>query len=125
MTNPQDHDRHVALVIMKNIVVATDICETLRAIGGTECEVIHARHLDEAFEAIANPERVDLAIVEADPDEFEYSPLGEAFRNGGTRVILAGEAAEQRAGARGYAVLQRPFTATMLEEIVKASLSTG
>ncbi|PPB81169.1 hypothetical protein LV82_01211 [Albidovulum inexpectatum] len=123
MIGAQDHGRHVALVIMKNIIVATDICETLRAVGGMQCDVIHARCLQEAIETIGNPRRIDLAIVEADPDQLECGPLGEAFRNWGTRVILVGEAAEQRGRERGFVVLERPFTANTLEQVLQAALS--
>ncbi|EIE49777.1 hypothetical protein AL036_09845 [Salipiger aestuarii] len=50
-----------------------------------------------------------VAIVQMAPEAVRDTPLGQALTRAGARIVLLGNAAEERGQAAGFAVLERPF----------------
>ncbi|RMH49367.1 MAG: hypothetical protein D6686_08300 [Alphaproteobacteria bacterium] len=110
------------LVIQRDPLVALDIAETLaRDLPGIA--VVLARSCDEALAQAEGRPPPAVALVAAAPEGFGASPLGRWLAGAGVRVILTGDAAEERGEAAGFAVLHRPFTSRALVDCLRAALA--
>ncbi|WP_458792819.1 hypothetical protein [Yoonia sp. MH D7] len=73
----------------------------------------------EAAELVTTLKSVRFAFLNVDPDDFIQTELAGILSDLGTRIVLMGKAAEEKAGALPYDVLDRPFAGPDVIRILK------
>ncbi len=106
------------LIVLKDYLVALDLAESISDFDA-EAEIVARHSAACAIAALEAIERVAVAFVETGPDQFAASVLSGMISDRGGRVVLMGDEAESSGQARGYSVLQRPFS----QGLVRAHLA--
>lgn len=81
--------------------------------------VITAQSMIEAAEITAKLQSVPFAFLNVDPDEFVRAELAGLLSNLGTRIVMMGNAAEEKATDLPFNVLDRPFAQADVIRILK------
>lgn len=109
----------VFLVLERDALIATDIAGALAMQG--PCEVVQVTHPAEIPARLNGIAHVSAALVEMRYAEFLESGLPELLGSLGARIILtAGEVDREKIAERGWFLLVRPFTDTMLRRTLAA-----
>lgn len=96
------------LIVLRHVLVAQDIALTIAEFD-PGARVVTAASVAEAMSLLPSVERLVMAFVGRGPDAYRASPLAQAVKDRGGRVVLMGEEAEEEGEAQGFAVLARPF----------------
>lgn len=96
------------LVAVTDQLVGTDIAAILRD-AHPDAVVITAPDREAALSSVRDGVVPSVAVVSLSPQEALCSPLGQALRAIGARIVLMGHEAEMHGEADGFEVLHRPF----------------
>lgn len=96
------------LIVLRHVLVAQDIAMTIAEFDPA-ARIVTAASGAEAMSLLAGVGRLAMAFVGAGPGAYRASPLAQAVRERGGRVVLMGDEAEEEGEAEGFAVLARPF----------------
>ncbi|WP_146193090.1 hypothetical protein [Maritimibacter sp. 55A14] len=109
-----DHDDGIPvfLVVERDSLIATDLIETIRAMG--RCRVIHFRTLAELQGALPTLERITTAVLEARRETLVAMGLDQQLGMRGARVVLT--IGDDDVSDYGWRVLKRPFSEKMIRE---------
>lgn len=110
-------DTHAAgqgfLVLLNDPFVAEDVARSISE-HDPSARVLCAQSPEAALLLVQTEAGIGVALLQMAPDEFRRSPLGQVLSAAGTRIALAGDAAEEQGEACPYEVLQRPFSSADL-----------
>jgi hypothetical protein len=112
----------VFLVVEPIPIIATDLAMTLEEYD-PHATVWVAHTQDEACRLLIGCDRVDVALVHADPATFLETHLGRMLFTAGTKVVFTGDKAE--CSASGHLVLHRPFSAQSLVAALQIALQSN
>ncbi|NDV50738.1 MULTISPECIES: hypothetical protein [Roseobacteraceae] len=101
------------LVLLNDPFVAEDVARSISEHDPT-ARVVCARTPEAALLLVQSEGHVGVALLQMAPEEVPKSALGQLLSAAGTRIALAGDAAEQQGPACAYEVLQRPFSSAEL-----------
>ena len=107
------------IVGLRGIVLA-DIIDTVRN-AFPDFHVITADTLMDASAIVAQLGSVPFAFLNVDPDEFIRTELAIALTRLETRIVLMGDAAEEKVKTSPFPVLDRPFAEDDVIRILKKS----
>ena len=110
------------LVVVSDYIVSQDLAETV-ADFVPDAKVIVRPTIGDALQALERVERVAVAFVGDRPARFANSPLAAMIHAKGGRVVLLGDEAEVEGPAEGWAVLQRPFSLSLVQTLLASSIS--
>ncbi|MBR9890797.1 hypothetical protein GYB14_03810 [bacterium] len=96
------------LVAVTDQLVGIDIAAILRD-AHPDAVVVTAPDREAALVSLQEGSAPSLAVVSLSPQEAVSSPLIEALRALGARIVLMGHEAELHGEADGFEVLHRPF----------------
>ncbi len=96
------------LVAVSDQLVGIDIAAILRD-AHPDAVVVAAPDREAALLSLRESPAPTLAVVSLSPQEAVSSPLGQALRDIGARIVLMGHEAELHGEADGFEVLHRPF----------------
>ncbi len=97
------------LLLVEPGLVATDLTGIISE-ADLHARVVIARDIAAAHEVLTDARIVASAILDIDPDHGPAEALARAVAARGGRVVLIGDAAEDKAERTRWLVLQRPFT---------------
>ncbi len=112
-----DTDESYLIVGLKGLVlfdVIGIIAEIFPGLGA-----VTAQSPIEATELAAKLKSVRFAFLNVDPDEFVRTELASLLSGLGTRIVMMGLAAEEKAADLPYDVLDRPFADADIIRILK------
>lgn len=78
-------------------------------VASTEFVMLSRQSTSEATQLAANLKSVCFAFPNANPDEFVKTELASLLSSLGTRIVLMGNAAEDKAAQSPFDVSDRPF----------------
>lgn len=106
------------LVLLSDPFVAEDVARSISE-NAPEARVLCAQTPEAALLMVLAEGSVSVALLQMPPEDVPQSPLVELLRQKGTRIALAGDAAEEAGEACPYEVLQRPFNSSQLMQALK------
>ncbi|WP_353471229.1 hypothetical protein PVT71_07785 [Salipiger sp. H15] len=101
------------LVLLNDPFVAEDVARSISE-HDPSARVVCAQSAEAALLLVQSEGHIGVALLQMAPDEVPRSPLGQLLHAAGTRIALAGDAAEQQGEHCAYEVLQRPFNSAEL-----------
>ena len=105
------------LVVVDDYLIAEDLAESIAFYDAKALVVV--RHLvDDAVSALKAVERLAVAFVAACPQQFAGSALAKMIHSLGGKVVLLGDAAEDLGKTPDWAVLHRPFSQGLVENLL-------
>ncbi|WP_226624744.1 hypothetical protein [Alloyangia pacifica] len=101
------------LVLLNDPFVAEDVARSISE-HDPKTRVICAHTPEAALLLVQAAGHVGVALLQMAPEDVPKSALGQVLSAAGTRIALAGDAAEELGTACAYEVLQRPFNSAEL-----------
>ncbi len=111
--------RPTFLICINDAIVAEDVAGILQD-AMPQSSVICAASQADALQRLETLHAPLIGFIQMAPEAVADSPLGQALTQAGARIVLLGNAAEERGEAAGFAVLQRPFRSVDLLALVDA-----
>ncbi|SDG72945.1 hypothetical protein [Alloyangia pacifica] len=105
------------LVLLNDPFVAEDVARSISEHDPT-AQVVCAQTPEAALLLVQSEGRIGVALLQMAPSEVARSALGQLLSASGTRIALAGDAAEQQGSACAYEVLQRPFSSAEIIRVL-------
>ncbi|MBE9636696.1 hypothetical protein [Salipiger mangrovisoli] len=108
------------LVLLNDPFVAEDVVRSISEHDPT-ARVVCAESPEAALLLVQSGGQIAVALLQMAPEDVPRSALGRWLHAAGTRIALAGDAAEQQGEKCAYEVLQRPFnSAALLQTLSRA-----
>lgn len=120
MTNRTKTGSDAYLIVLRELVIAQDIAQTIGDVDPAARIIVTATPT-EALAALADVDRLAVAFVSALPEQFDDLPLRQAIARRGGRAVLLGHEAETAGPSDKWDVLPQPFsTQTVIAILEKA-----
>lgn len=114
---PERPPTPVFLVLEKDMLIATDIADALRAHG--PCRIVHLSDPAEMEMTLAAEPRLSAAILEMKFAQVEEAGLSDSLSSRTNRIVLTlGDTDGQDMLPSGWFMLVRPFTDDMIRELL-------
>jgi hypothetical protein len=111
----------IYIVMESNVLIAEDICGALEVAG--PCQVLKISALAELDTIIDPGTTVSAAFLEMRYAELLESGLHQSILLSGAKIILTvGEDDEAAVGLHGWSMLVRPFTESMIHNVLRSSV---